>query len=40
MMSERDRVALRAEQATIPPGHSWNRFPLIGAACVLLGAVG
>ena len=39
MMSERDRVALRPEQATIPPGHSWNRIPVIGAACALLGAV-
>jgi len=39
MTSERDRVALRPEQATIPPGHSWNRLPMIGAACALLGAV-
>jgi hypothetical protein len=38
-MTERDRVALRPEQATIPPGHSWNRLPVIGAACALLGAV-
>src|SRR5438094_7291980 len=28
------------EQATIPPGHSWNRIPVIGAACALLGAAG
>jgi hypothetical protein len=28
------------EQATIPPGHSWNRIPAIGAACALLGAAG
>ena len=40
MTDERDRVALRLEQATIPPGHSWNRIPLIGAACALLGVVG
>ncbi len=33
----RDRVALRAEQVTIPPGHPWNRIPAIGA---LVGAVG
>jgi hypothetical protein len=39
MISERDRVALRPEQATIPPGHSWNRLPAIGAGCALLGAV-
>ncbi len=39
MISERDRVALRPEQATIPPGHSWNRLPAIGAACAVLGAV-
>ena len=37
MIPERDRVALRPEQATIPPGHSWNRIPAIGAACALLG---
>src|SRR6266850_8350260 len=40
MTSEPDRVALRPEQATIPPGHSWNRIPVIGAACALLGAAG
>src|SRR5712691_13110786 len=28
------------EQATIPPGHSWNRIPAIGAAGALLGAAG
>src|SRR5215218_1367232 len=39
MISERDRVALRPEQATIPPGHSWNRLPVIGAAAALLGAL-
>jgi len=38
-MTERDRVALRPEQVTIPPGHSWNRLPLIGAVCAVLGAV-
>jgi hypothetical protein len=36
-MSERDRVALRPEQATIPPGHAWNRLPLVGAGCAVLG---
>src|ERR671910_2750804 len=39
MIPERDRVALRPEQATIPPGHPWNRLPMIGAACAVLGAV-
>ena len=39
MIPERDRVALRPEQATIPPGHTWNRLPVIGAGCALLGAV-
>src|SRR5258705_9354947 len=39
MPAERDRVALRPEQATIPPGHPWNRIPVIGAGCALLGAV-
>jgi hypothetical protein len=38
MTSQPDRVALRPEQATIPPGHSWNRMPIIGAAGALLGA--
>jgi hypothetical protein len=40
MTSERERVALRPEQATIPPAHAWNRIPAIGAACALLGAAG
>jgi len=39
MIPERDRVALRPEQATIPPGHPWNRAPIIGAACAVLGAL-
>src|SRR5580765_6340188 len=39
MTSERDHVALRPEQVTIPPGHPWNRIPVIGAAVALLGVV-
>jgi hypothetical protein len=38
MTPDRDRVALRPEQATIPPGHPWNRLPVIGAVSALLGA--
>jgi hypothetical protein len=38
MTAERDHVALRPEQATIPPGHSWNRLPVVGAGCAVLGA--
>ena len=40
MTAERDHVELRPEQATIPPGHPWNRLPLIGGAVAVLGAVG
>jgi hypothetical protein len=40
MISDRDREALRPEQAAIPPGHPWNRIPVIGAGGALLGAVG
>ena len=39
MIPEHDRVALRPEQVTIPPGHAWNRLPVIAAVCALLGAV-
>ena len=39
MISEHDAGALRPEQATIPPGHPWNRIPVIGAVCALLGIV-
>jgi hypothetical protein len=39
MTPERDRVALRPEQATIPPGHPWNRIPAIAVVCALLGTV-
>ena len=45
-MSHPGSVLLRPEQATIPPGHSWNRIPMIagglavvgGIACAILGA--
>src|SRR5262245_54331629 len=39
MISERGGEPLRPDQAAIPPGHSWNRLPAIGAGCALLGAV-
>jgi hypothetical protein len=39
MVAEREHVALRSEQVTIPPGHSWNRLPAIGAGLALLGAL-
>jgi hypothetical protein len=39
-MSQRDRVALRPEQATIPPGHPWNRLPAIGGGIAVLGIAG
>src|SRR6476469_6566313 len=38
MTSGRDLVALRPERATIPPGHPFNRIPMIGAGCAVLGA--
>ena len=38
MISEHDRGTLPPEQATIPPDHSWNRMPVIGAVCAVLGA--
>src|SRR5919197_2032503 len=38
MIPARDRTSLRPERATIPPGHSWNRLPLIGAVVALVGA--
>src|SRR5579883_2157632 len=39
MFAERDRIALRPEQATIPPGHPWARIPAIGAAAAVVGIV-
>jgi hypothetical protein len=39
MIPERDSGTVRPEQATIPQGHPWNRIPVIGVACALLGIV-
>ncbi|MEO5895268.1 MAG: hypothetical protein ABIS06_06175, partial [Vicinamibacterales bacterium] len=38
-MSHEHEHALRPEQVTIPPGHAWNRIPLVAAVAALLGAV-
>ncbi len=38
-MSHSESVTLRPEQVTIPPGHSWNRIPLIAVIVAVLGAV-
>lgn len=40
MTAEHDTPAVRLEQATIPPGHSWNRIPIIAGGVALLGIVG
>ena len=37
--SRSDPALLRPEQVTIPAGHSWNRIPMIGAGCAVLGGV-
>jgi hypothetical protein len=37
MIHEGDHARLRPEQATIPPGHAWNRIPVIGGIGALLG---
>jgi hypothetical protein len=39
MTAQPDRMAVRPEEATIPPGHSWNRIPQMGIALAVLGAV-
>src|ERR671913_1474345 len=39
MSAERDVVALRPEDVTLPAGHSWNRIPAVAAICAVLGAV-
>jgi hypothetical protein len=38
-MSHEHEHTLRPDQVTIPPGHAWNRIPLIAAVAALLGAV-
>jgi hypothetical protein len=37
MTADRDRVALRPEQAAIPPGHPWTRLPAAAGACAVVG---
>ena len=40
MTSEHETTTLRPEQATIPPGHSWNRLPIVAGAIAVLGIAG
>src|SRR5829696_634764 len=40
MTSTPDRDPMSSGRATIPPGHSWNRLPAIGAGFALLGGLG
>ena len=35
-----DTPALRPEQATIPPGHSWNSIPMVAGGVAVLGLIG
>src|SRR5215210_2948065 len=39
MTAERNAGDVRPEQATIPPGHSWNRLPVIGIVLAVVGAL-
>jgi hypothetical protein len=39
MIHERDQRALQPEHATIPPGHPWNRLPVMAAGSAVVGAV-
>src|SRR4249919_2389068 len=39
MIHEREREALRSEEASIPPGHSWSRIPVMAGSVALLGVV-
>jgi hypothetical protein len=39
MSAEHDPAPPRPEQVAIPPGHAWNRLPVIAAAVAVLGAV-
>jgi hypothetical protein len=39
MVQASDLATLKLEQATIPPGHSWNRIPAIGAGGAIVGAI-
>ena len=37
MTTAREPVSLKADRATIPPGHAWNRIPLVAAVAAVLG---
>lgn len=39
MNSPHDHAALEPAHVSIPPGHAWNRIPLIAIVCALLGGV-
>src|SRR5215210_803403 len=39
MTAERNAGDVRPEQATIPPGHSWNRLPVIGIVLAVVGTL-
>jgi len=38
-MTHRDTVGIRPEQARIPPGHSWNRLPMMAGGVAVAGAI-
>ena len=39
-MSHPGSVSLRPEQVRIPPGHAWNRLPMIAGGLAIAGAIG
>ncbi len=39
MVSEPERTVLGVDYASLPPGHGWNRIPVVAAGVALLGVV-